>query len=178
MKLRDVSLFYLLLTSCSGHNDGNHDVAEGDVNADHEHSCSPCSNCHLDCSQCSSPQSLVLLWTCAKMGLKLYWTKKKNKKNVCTWWGCKLQIWLCRQRPGRWKLSPLSKDPCNPPESWQSPQNEDKYLVGNKIENVHSKKKKKATDCFAIWRVKGGVLPHCETVGLVSTLGNQVIFCK
>ena len=30
-------------------------------------------------------------------------------------------------------------------------------------------------NCFAVWWVKCGVLPNCEAVGLVSTLGNQVV---
>ena len=30
-------------------------------------------------------------------------------------------------------------------------------------------------NCFAVWWVKCGVLPNCEAVGFVSTLGNQVV---
>ena len=101
-----------------------------------------------------------------KNGIEIVMDQEKNK-NVCTWWGCKLQIWLCRQRPGRWKLSPLSKDPCNPPESWQSPQNEDKYLVGNKVE-MHEKM------CTQNWKSRlltvllsgGSKVESCHTVKL------------
>ena len=34
---------------------------------------------------------------------------------------------------------------------------------------------KNPRNCFGVRRVKCGVLPNCEAVGLVSALGNQVV---
>ena len=49
-------------------------------------------------------------------------------------------------------------------------------MCSQNIESSSMEQKKATTDRFAIWGVEGGVLPHCETVRLVSTLGNQVVF--
>ena len=52
--------------------------------------------------------------------------------------------------------------------------NEEKQ--NGEVYNLDMKNIKMPRNCFAVLWVKCGVLPNCEAVGLVSTLGNQVVF--
>ena len=125
---------------------------------------------HVVTSISTAHNALLLKALCfCEPGQKWDWTFLVER-NVFTWWGCKLLIWLCRQRPGRWTLSPPSKDPCNPPESWQSPQNEgseDKDLHGNKV-GMHGKMctQNRIRRLLTVLLSGGSKVESCHTVKL------------